>query len=116
MTNPIQKYSIYSEIAKVTSLYGKLDFLYLQEVKISKFNMECANSFLWPSSSFYITNHCQGREGAITLIPPRCNSLLVSCGVEPSNKAVWTLFDIDGQSFGVVNIYASNHGSHRSSL
>lgn len=35
-------------------------------------------------------------------------------GVDPSNQIVWKLFDVDGNNFGVVNIYASNNGPNRS--
>lgn len=112
----VQKYSFCNEITKVTSLFGKLYFLYLQEVKISKFNMECTSSFLWLGCSMYITNHFHGRGDDITLISSRWKSLLVSWEVDPSNWVVWILFDIDGQPFGVVNVYASNHGPHRCTL
>lgn len=79
----VQKYLIHNEIAKVTSLFGKLDFLYLQEVKILEFNLECTSSFLWPGCFIYTTNNCHGRGGSITLIPLRWRSILVSWGVDP---------------------------------
>lgn len=74
LTDPAQKYLIYSEIAKVTQEYGKMDFLCLQEVKIFDFNLECASAFLCPDNTLYAIDHCQHRGGAITLVLPKWNS------------------------------------------
>lgn len=116
LTDPVRKYLVCSEIAKSISCVSKIDFLYLQEVKISYFNLECVISFLWPGCSMFSTSYCHGRGGTITLIPPKWKYLLVSWGVDPSNQAVWILFYIDSQPFGIINIYASNHGPLWSSL
>lgn len=83
LKNPIHKYSVQSELERVSSQYNKIDFLYLQYVKIFDFNLECACSFMCLGSSFYATNHFRGKGGAFTIMPPKWMSLLVSLGVDP---------------------------------
>jgi len=41
---------------------------------------------------------------------------MVSWGVDPSNQAVWILFELHGKPFGLINIYASNDAHDRWSL
>lgn len=41
---------------------------------------------------------------------------IVTWGVDPTNQAIWTLFEINGKPFVIINIYASNFALDRCNL
>ena len=95
---------------------GNLDFLCLQEVKISGFMLSAACRVIWQDSIMFSSQHEVGRGGVVTLLSPRLHSAIISHSSDPSHRIVWLLLSINNHSFGVINVYASNDAVERAQL
>jgi len=71
LTDPSCKYTIQDEITDVNLQFGSVDFVCLEEVKITYFLLQCTYKFLWQSGSFFHTNHVNGSGGVVTFISPK---------------------------------------------
>ena len=113
LTDPVRRYMVRDDITFCATKYGGLDIVCLQEVKITEFQLQCACALIYPNSQIYSTKHPPGRGGAVVLLANRWHGNFVDWGVDPSNQVVWVLLEVDGMSFGILNVYASNSASER---
>lgn len=66
--DPIKKFMVHNELQKVSSLHGKLDVVYLHEVKIVDFMFNSTYKFLWPWGKAFITSHSFGKGGIVMFL------------------------------------------------
>ena len=95
---------------------GNLDFLCLQEVKISGFLLFAMCHIIWQDDVMFSSQHEAGWGGIVTLLSPSLHSAIISHSFDPSHRIVWLLLSISNHSFGVINVYASNDVVERSQL
>lgn len=106
-----QSANIWFVVRLTRFITSKVSWIFFMLVRSQNFWLQSAMCMC-----LYSTSQSLDRGGALTFVSPRWHSNFVSWGVDPFNQAVWTLFDFDGQPFGIVNIYASNHGPDRCAL
>ena len=87
---------------------SNLDFLCMQEVKISGFMLAFACRVIWQDGILFPSQHEAGRGGVVTILSPRLHSAVIAHGFDPMHRTIWLLLSINNHSFGVVNVYASN--------
>lgn len=63
-----RKYLVHDEIIVCMHQLGALDFLCLQEIKVSSFRLQSAYTTIWPKSHFFITNHCDNKCGGVLFV------------------------------------------------
>jgi exonuclease III len=85
-----------------------IDFLMLQEIKESTFQLDIALKCIWKDANPFSTNHERGRGGTTILISTKWKNLVVDWGLSPCNRDVWVMLNNQGKKFGVCLIYAPN--------
>lgn len=93
-----------------------LDVLFLQEVKITTFQLQMVCKSIWPDNLAFCSNHEAGCGGLISPFAPKWWPLLIDHSIDPTNCAIWVLFNVDGHPFGLINIYISNDAAERADL
>ena len=111
LTNLSKKYYVQDTCHR---LHGNLDFLCLQEVKISGFMISFSCHVTWPNNIIFSSQHEASRSGVVTLLSPCLNSAIILHGSDPMQRIIWIFLFINNHSFGIVNVYVPNDVVERS--
>ena len=64
----------------------------------------------------FSSQHEAGRGGVVTILSPCLHSAIISHGSDPSHRIIWLLLSTNNNSFGVINVYASNEVVERAQM
>lgn len=85
-----------------------MDFLMLQEIKTTDFNLEIFLDFIWKDALKIFTNHPKGKGGIALMINNKWNNALTHKGISPCKREVWATFNHNSCHFGVCYVHAPN--------
>lgn len=93
-----------------------ISVLYLQEVKVVGFKLRTTLNVIWPEGFSFLPSHQEGKGRVATILAPSLKKNIIDWGCEPTNRALWIVYNVRGNTLGIVNICAPNSYAKRIQL
>lgn len=93
-----------------------VDILMMHEVKFVGFSLDISLKCIWRYAKTFSSIHSKGNGGISIIVGPKWNKHVKDQGVSSCNRAIWIVFNHNGEEFGVCSIQSPNDYNERIEL